>query len=117
LTRRKKNALVNSGLAPNKKEISIMVDPDDKTTQSWRSELENKLSKETRDVFIISYFDLSLSFPGGPHPSYFGQQRIDFETLRSWAKQHGWKVKTAPESTHPDQQNTPFIHFTRIDQG
>jgi hypothetical protein len=80
----------------------------------WRFELERKLREERRNDIVIPYYQVSSAFPGGPHSADFDLQRIDWKALQSWAKNQGWNVQVAPEVTDPSQQDTPFIHFTRI---
>ena len=90
-----------------------MSNPDEEITLEYRRVLEKKLRIEKKDEFLISYFEIALAFPGGPHSSYFDHQRIDFKAFQPWAEERGWKVTTAPDATHPTQKDTPWIHFLR----
>lgn len=76
------------------------------------AKLNEKLSHGKND-FLVSYFDVSQAFPGGPLERYIDYRAIDFESLKQWANQNDWKVNTAPEETHENQQDTPWIRFMR----
>ncbi|OGW52322.1 MAG: hypothetical protein A2Y81_00635 [Nitrospirae bacterium RBG_13_43_8] len=91
-----------------------MPKTDNDIALEWRNAIEKKLREEKDNEIIIPYSQVSLAFPGGPHPNSFDIQLIDSKSLQSWAKKLGWSVQTAPEVTHPTQKNTPWIHFIRI---
>jgi hypothetical protein len=94
-----------------------MPDTNKETILEWRNAIEDKLQEEKNDEVIIPYSQVSIAFPGGPHPTLFEIQLIDSKSLQSWAKNLGWSVQPAPKVTHPTQKNIPWIHFTRIVQG
>lgn len=89
-------------------------------SQEYLIELERRLEKcikEGQLDFYVDYRSISQSFPGDPHPGYFGVPCIDWNSFEPWANGNGWDVQEAPEQTHQAQQSTPRIRFTRKDHG
>lgn len=93
-----------------------MPKTDENIVHKWRDAIEKALSNEKQTDILIPYWQVSLAFPGGSHSSSFDVRRIDWDTLQSWLQNLGWHVQAAPETTHPEQQATPNIRFTRIAQ-
>jgi hypothetical protein len=82
----------------------------------WLAALSKKLEEQDKtghhDI-VIDYRSVSCSFPIGSHPDYFFVPQINWEKLQAWANSIGWDIQTAPECTHPDQQSTPRVRFTK----
>lgn len=61
-------------------------------------------------VLFLNLFQVHLD------PDYSDVPCIDWNNFQPWANSKGWNVQTAPEKTHQEQQSTPQIRFTKIDQ-
>ena len=94
-----------------------MSNTNEDIANDWRSEIEKRLHESKLYDILIPYPQVSNAFPGGPHLASLDMQRIDWDTLQSWAENLGWHVQGAPEKTHPSQLSTPEIRFIRITHG
>lgn len=82
------------------------------TTEKWRTALKETLSETKLNDVTIPYSQVSLAFPGGPHPRSFDIEIIDSASIKKWAKNLGWHT----ELTTNTQQDFPDVHFMRINQ-
>jgi hypothetical protein len=84
----------------------------EKTIDEYRSDLEKVLSKTKENEICIPYSNVSLAFPGGPHPRSFDIEIIDSASIKKWANNLGWHT----ELTTNTQQDFPDVRFMRINQ-
>lgn len=96
----------------------------DQRNLSYFKEFNKKIKEANqtgrRDI-VFDYRSISLSFPDkSPRQDRLGNyweynyQFIDWAKLNEWASINFWKVTEAKEISHHDQQDTPFIRFTKI---
>jgi len=82
------------------------------TTDEHRIALETILSKTKEKEICIPYSNVSLAFPGGPHPRSFDIEIIDSASIKKWAKNLGWHAELDTKT----QQAFPNVIFTRVHQ-
>lgn len=81
----------------------------------WQSELEKHLEHQESDDVITHYESVARAFPSTePNPYSFDILRIDYNSLKPWAKKRGWDVKLAPESASEGNEHMPPVRFIKI---
>jgi hypothetical protein len=92
----------------------LLMEIDDKVRKAWFDDFELKMKKEKSTDVNIDYNQVSLTFPNGPHPDYYGVFSIDTAALLKWCADHGWSAEPDSENADPNYKNAPPVRFKKI---